>query len=336
MDRAILQEMKKNHFHPVYFLYGSETFLLDETLDWIRHQFEQNSVGDRDWNEVVLDLEETTIQAVLQEVDTPSFFGDRRLIIARNATFLTTAKSKIEHDLDSLASYLQNPTKENTLIITVASSQLDKRKKLLKLLEKTSQVLSFSPLEGSDLQQFVVKRFRLLGVQVEPTAVTELIDLVGNNLRLLVQECKKLAVYVGVNGVVTLQHVSELVTRTLEQDVFRLTDEMAKQNKEKAIQIYRDLIFQKEEPVRILALITRQFRIMLQVKLLSKTGKTEKEIASYLKLHPYPVKLAMRQGQLFSDEQLRTLLQKSIEADQALKSNKIDKELAVERILLTL
>lgn len=337
MDRKLLQDIKSNLIHPVYFLYGTENFLLEETLDWIRQQFSEHSTGDREWNEVVLDLEETPIQSVLQEVESPSFFGDRRWIIARNAIFLTSSKSKVDHDVDLFLQYLQDPLTENTLILTLSGDQIDKRKKVVKQIEKVAKTLKFEPLEGQELQKFVAKRFQLLQVQVQPTAVSSLIELVGNDLRLLAQECQKLAIFAGKNGVITSEQVSQQVTRTLEQDVFRLTDQMAKRNKESVIQIYRDLVFQKEDPIKILALITRQFRIMLQVKLLAQTGKGEKEMASILKLHPYPVKLAAQQGKSYSEEQLRTLLESAIEADQAIKSSRIiDKEFAVERILLTM
>lgn len=337
MDRKLLQDIKNNHIHPIYFLYGTESFLLEESLDWIREQLSKHSSGDREWNEAILDLEETPIQTVLQEVETPSFFGDRRWIIARNATFFTSNKSKVDHDLDLFLQYLQNPLTDNTLILTLSGDSLDKRKKVVKQIEKVAKTLKFDALEGQELQKFVAKRFQLLQVQVQPTAVSLLIELVGNNLRLLVQECQKLALFTGKNGMVTREQVAQQVTRTLEQDVFRLTDQMTNCNKESAVQIYRDLVFQKEDPIKILALITRQFRIMLQVKLLAQTGKSEKEIASILKLHPYPVKLALQQGKSYPEEQLRTLLESAIEADQAIKSSRIiDKEFAVERIILTM
>ncbi|MDQ0416220.1 DNA polymerase-3 subunit delta [Croceifilum oryzae] len=337
MDRKILQDIKKNQIHPVYFLYGEEEFLLEETLDWIRQQLCERSTGDREWNEVVFDLDETPIQSVLQELETPSFFGDRRWIIARNASFFGNHKSKVEHDTDEFLEYIKDLHPDNILILTMSGSSLDKRKKVVKQIEKVAKILKFEHLEGPELQRFVAKRFQLLQVQADTEVINRLIELVGNQLRLLAQECQKVALFAGKQGVITLEQVDQQVVRTLEQDVFRLTDQMGKHNKENAIQIYRDLVFQKEDPIKILALITRQFRIMLQGKLLAQTGKNEKEIASLLKLHPYPVKLALQRGNSYSEEQLQTLLEQAIETDQAIKSNRvIDKEFAVERILLIL
>jgi DNA polymerase-3 subunit delta len=308
--------------------------LIEETVDWIRHELipEEDDLG----NVVILDLDEVPIQVLVQEAEMPSFFGDHRLIIGRNANFLTTSKTKggVDHKPEVLLSYIEHPLTSNVVVLIAPSDKLDKRKKIVKTLEKEARTMQFHPLKGTDLLQWVQKRFKYYHVNSDPQAVKELIQLVGNDLRLIDQECNKLATYVGQNGTVTAQVVSELVPRTLEQDVFKLTDRIAHRQLDEAFYIWYDLLYQKEEPIRILALIIRQFRLMLQVKLLSQQGMPEKEIASFLKVHPYPVKLALKQGSAFSEKSLRSLLAKAIEADQEIKAGKIDKVLAVERLLL--
>ncbi len=103
---------------------------------------------------------------------------------------------------------------------------------------------------------------------------------------------------------------------------------------DQALAVLYDLLQNREEPIRILALIIRQFRILLQVHTLTSQGKSEREIASMLGLHPYPVKLAVRQCRAFSEKSLRTLLRKAIEADQGIKTGRIEKKLALEHLLL--
>lgn len=334
MDRQLFEDIKKNKLHPVYFFYGAETFLIDETVHWIRKQLmpEEDEFG----NEVWLDLEETSIQELVQEAETPPFFGERRLIIGKNAYFLTSAKRKssIDHQVQVLVDYLGEPFTSNIVILIAPSDKLDKRKKIVKQLQKQARTIQFEPLQGNELSQWVQKRCHQLEVKITSEAVGELIQLVGNDLRLLQQECVKLATFVGQQGTINPNHVAELVPRTLEQDVFKLTDRIARRQMEEAFSIWYDLLYQKEEPIRILALITRQFRLMLQVKVLSQQGYPEKEIASQLKVHPYPVKLALKQVTHFSEKMLRSLLAQALQADQDIKSGRVDKILAVERLLL--
>jgi DNA polymerase-3 subunit delta len=62
----------------------------------------------------------------------------------------------------------------------------------------------------------------------------------------------------------------------------------------------------------------------------------EKEMAGFLKVHPYPVKLALKNGAKFTEDQLRQFLISAIATDQDIKSGKADKELAVERLLFAI
>lgn len=336
MSHEMIREWEKGTIHPVYLFYGMESFLIEEMVSWMKEKIQ---IDPNDFGQVVtFDLEEVSIQTLIQEVETPSFFGGRRFIIGKNATFLTTKKTKgsVSHDLNVLHEYLKQPFAENTLLLTVSSAQLDKRKKVVKELLKLPGTVEYTSLKGKEVIDWLLQRFKKLNVQVEPEAVRELAILIGNDLHLLHQECVKLATYVGAGERITKEVVSQLVPRTLEHDVFKLTEKLALRKLDEALCIWDDLLKQKEEPIRILALITRQFRLMLQVKLLKKKNLTEKEMASYLQMHPYPVKLAVKQGNAFSEKELRDLLAAALQADVEVKSGKADKILAVERVLYSL
>jgi DNA polymerase III subunit delta len=334
MERQWLQELKKGKTHPVYFFYGQESFLIEETVNWMCHQLAP--APDHVGSVVRFDLEEVSIQTLVQEAETLPFFGERRLIIGKNAIFLTTLKEKggVDHRTDLLLAYLANPVRENILLLIAPSDKLDKRKKIVKSLEKHACTLSFPPLSERELLGWVQKRCKQLGVEIQPQAAKELLLLVGHHLCLLQQECVKLATYVGQKGTILPSTVAELVPRTLEQDVFQLIDRIACRRVDEAFQIWYDLLYQREEPIRISALIIRQFRLLLQVRVLSQQGFPEKEIAAQLKIHPYPVKLALKQGAELTESTLRSLLAQAITTDQEMKSGKIDKTLAVERLLL--
>jgi DNA polymerase-3 subunit delta len=336
VNQELLRELKQNKIHPVYFLYGTERFLIEEALSGLRAHVmpEKDEFG----NAVTLDLEETPIQMLVQEAETLPFFGERRFIVGKNAQFLTASKGKsgVSHDSDALIHYLKNPLETSVVVLTLHGDHLDKRKKVVKELLAGARTAQFDSLKGKEAAEWVVRQLRERQVRIDADALKELLVLVGNDLHLLHQECEKLATFVGENGVVTPKIVSELVPRTLEQDVFKLTEKIAERKLEDAFHIWHDLLFQKEEPVRILALVIRQFRLMFHVKTLAGKGMSEREMAQQLKVHPYPVKLASRQARAFSEKQLRSLLAMAIAADQEIKSGKVDKELAVERLLFRL
>ncbi|MFC4076768.1 DNA polymerase III subunit delta [Salinithrix halophila] len=335
MDSKLERELKAGKIAPAYLFYGTETFLIGQACTRIESQVLSGESSA--WNRTVMDLEEVPIQELIQEAETPSFFGERRVVIGRNAWFLTAArgKEKVDHRPEELLRYVERPLEENVLILTVPAEKLDARKKVVKELRKRVREVVCNPLEPKELSAWVAARLGETKAKIHPQAGERLIQQVGQDLRMLSMEIDKLAAYVGAGGTITPDTVAELVPRTMEQDVFKLVDRVARRQAGEALAVFYDLLCNREEPIRILSLIIRQFRLMLQVKVLSEQGKGEREIASLLKVHPYPVKLAFRQGRSYSEETLRNLLSRSIETDRMIKSGQIDKTLAVERLLLS-
>ncbi|PTX64833.1 DNA polymerase III delta subunit [Melghirimyces profundicolus] len=336
MDRKLLQELSSGRISSAYLFYGSETFLMEEAMKRLEDQV-LASGENRDWNHTVMDLEEVPVQDLVREAETPSFFGERRLVVGKNAWFLTASrgKDKQEHRPEELLRYAREPLSENVLVITVPAEKLDARKKVVKELKKHVREAVFQPPDARGLTRWVNDRLKRTGARIHPQTTETLIRQTGGDLRLLDMEIRKLAIYVGPSGTITPDTVAALVPRTLEQDVFKLVDRVARRKTGEAMAVFHDLLENREEPIRVLALLIRQFRLMLQIKVLAGKGLSEREIASQLKVHPYPVKLALRQGKSFPEKTLRTLLHRAIETDQAIKSGQMDKTLALERLILT-
>lgn len=306
--------------------------MIEEKIASIRKQINLDS---EELGRVSIDLTETPIQELILEAETMSLFSEQRLIIGKNAEFLSTGKSSVNHQAETLIHYLEHPVESTVIILTLPTDKLDRRKKVVKELIKKANVVKCVPLSGKELMQWLKQRTQQDQVFMDDHVLRQLILRVGNDLRQLDQECRKLATYVGKQGKVTLDEVNKLVPRTLEQDVFKLIHQLCIRNQEQALQIWFDLLYQKEEPIRILALIIRQLRLMLYTKILSAKGKTEKEMAKVLNVHPYPVKLALRQGAVFSKKELNNYLAKAIQIDQNIKSGKGDKEVLIEQLLLS-
>lgn len=334
MYQKVAKDIQQGKWSPLYVLYGTETYLIEEM---VRHMKINALSGNADdFNYAVFDLEQVPVESMLQEAETLPFMGDRRLVIGQNAWFLTGAKAKkeVSHNLDALAAYTESPSDSSVVVLTVLHSKLDERKKLVKQLKKCGTVMNFKGLGTAQLRAWIKRKVSQYGAMIDSAAVEKLVQQTGNDLRLIHQECVKLATYVGEGGTITIQHVGVMVPRALEEDIFKLVDYMGKMKIEGALGVFYDLIKKREEPLKILSLIARQFRIMLQVKEMSLRGYSQKQTASALGLHPYAVKIAAEQGKQFSDKQLGALLLEAKKTDYAIKSGQKDKTLAIEWYLL--
>lgn len=317
----------------IYLFYGTENYLIEQEINKI---VEKNiPQDDRDLNVISYDLSVTPLEVVIEDAETLPFLSKCKVIIARNASFFTAQKvqKSIEHNLDALDRLLNDPVDYSIIIFTVQSEKLDERRKIVSKIKKQGIVKTYNSLSGAQLVDWVVNAARANEAGISKETSTLLIQLVGPNLQMLMQEISKMATYVGRGGTIDSMVVEELSSRTMEQNIFMLIEKVADLNKDEAFKILYDLLKNKEEPLKILALFVRQFRLMLYAKELSRIGYSAKQIAAQLGEHPYPIQLALKQSAKFTELQLKEIIKKLAEIDYNIKTGKIDKVLSLEMFM---
>ena len=330
------EKIKSKELSPVYLLYGTESYLIED----IQREIVSAVLdpADMDFNLSVFDMKEVSVQEALETAQTITFFGGKRVVVLKESFFLSTQKEKteVEHDLGTLEDYVSNPAEDSVIVIVAPYEKLDERKKIVKAVKKFAEVLHADAFNERILNEWLDEQALHCGVSISRDAKERLIQLVGGNLMLMSKEMEKFSLYVGEGGQVDDSVVDLLTVKTLEQDVFSLVDHVVNKRLAKALQIFYDLLQQKEEPIKLLTLLARQFRIIYHVKVLSSQGMNQKEMASELKLHPYAVKIAMKQAQAFDYPQLSNAIGLFAETDYKIKSGTTDKKLAFELLMLQL
>lgn len=332
----IWKQIKQREIAPIYLLYGTEAFLINETKQLLLNQVLAEE--EKDFNFSAYDLEETPIELALEDAETFPFLGERKVIFLHNPGFLTAEKTKdkIDHNISRLEAYLKEPAPYTVLVISAPYEKLDERKKITKELKRTAVTLEAKKLNEHELKNWIKDRAKGNGIAFAPDALEILITLVGTNMFMIASEVDKLALYAGDEKNIQAEVVEKLVSRSLEQNIFTLIEKVVQRKLEDALRIYYDLLKQNEEPIKILALIAGQFRLIYQVKELSRRGYGQQQIAGYLKTHPFRVKLAAGQANKFTDEELTHLMSLLADADYQMKTGGMNKSLLVEMLLFKL
>ncbi len=315
----------------VLLFYGTESFLIEER---IKKYIERLPAKEDDINLSLYDLSETKIETLIEDAETFPFAYEEKIIIGKKAYFFSAQKlDNVEHDLTRLEQYLISPAPYTTIIFWLPFDKLDERRKVVKLLKEKGEVVKFSSLTNIELQKWVNDYGKRVGVTFSKKGVEELIILTNSNIDLMVNEIEKIAIYIENNEIADEKIVDKLVARTIETEVFNFIEQLAEKNYRLALQMLKDLELNKEEPIKILALIARQIQIIWQVKMFKKIGHTEAQIAKQLNLHPFAVKIAAKQSNNFSKAQLETIINWLAEFDYQMKTGQIDKNLALELLL---
>lgn len=337
--KKTLKEISEGRVKSIYVCCGQETYLVQQFIDGIITRLIDPI--HKDFAISKYDLTNTSIQSVIEDVETLPFMVPKKIVIAQNAAFLTGAKEgtkalKIEHDIERLLDYIQLPVDYCILILTVQADKMDERKKLVKWLKELGCVISFQPLSMDDLSIWISVMAKKYKCTMDTKAIQSLIMNAGTNLERLASEIEKISLFMGSQSEITTEIIDRLVARNLEQNVFKMIEEIANLRLREALAIFYDLIRQREEPIKIMMLIARQFRIMLQVKSLGNKGYSQQQMATQLKIHPYVVKLAAEQGTRFDEKHLNSILNQLADLDYAMKTGRVEKVMGLELFLLKL
>lgn len=291
-----------------------------------------------DFNFIKFNLYETEITPIIEETLTMPFFSDKKVILVKNAYVFTGEKvtKELSQNTDQLIEFLEKYDGDNLIIFEVYQNKLDERKKLTKTLKKNGQLKKVEQMSEEEIKKWIQSKLNENFKDIKQDALNMFIELTGVNFNIVSQELDKLMLFLGDRPTINKDDVHQIINRSLEQNVFLLTEYIQKRQKNKAIQLVKDLINMKEEPIKLLALITSNYRLYYQCKILSQKGYSGQQIAKTVNVHPYRVKLALGQVRHYQLEDLLNIINSCAETDYKLKSSYMDKHLILELFILSL
>lgn len=312
-------------------LYGTNIIRIEDKIKSIAKEY----VGTLDdFNYTKINFKDTPAEQIIEEAQTLPFLADRKVIVVEEAVLFTAQKNgtAVNHNIDLLIDYLKNKSDDTLIIFTVITEKLDKRKKITKLMAERGKQIEINEMNEKELTNYVRSVFDRNELEISTEALNLLLEKTSYKYEAVHNEVTKLVLY--AEGNVTVDDVENVVSVSLEQNVFLLTDFILKNEKQKAVRLARELILQKEEPMKLLHLVIGQFRLLYQVKILNGEGYQEDNIARTLKVHPYRVKLAQRHTRKYP---LEVLLEKMIicrDIDYKFKSSYLDRDTLFELFIL--
>lgn len=307
-----------------YLFYGTESGKIRKAIDKIIAEIQQSQNCDV----MQIDLQTTPFSNAMEEILTPSFFTEHKIVLLRNPLFLT---GKSEQDTTQLEKYLAHPDFNTTVIFWLNAEKCDSRKKIVKCLQSTCRVHNYQALTIKDKKATVIESLRNHNLKLERELLDFVCDRVMLDSEAIDHEVEKLALY---PEKLTEDVIEKLIIKPLDEDVFQLSTGMLKGNLKKCMHSYRDMIQLSNDPIYLIAVLASQFRFYYQVKVCMMKGMNDSECASQIKTHPYRVKLAMNELQGIHVKQLLKILELLSQTDQNIKMGKIDKHLGFEWLLI--
>ena len=310
-------------------------------FEWLKKDILQKIAYDpSDLNYSYFDMKETSYAVVELDLVSLPFFADEKIVILDHLLDLTTAKKRVltDEDLKQFESYLEMPS-ESTKLVIFAEGKLDSKRRLVKLLKREAQIVEAATPKDQDLKRYFASQAQELGLKFMGDALDQLLLKSGYDFGELQKNLALLQAY-KEDGQVTLEDVEDAVPKTLQDNIFDLTQMILKRQIDQASNLVKDLRLQGEDEIKLIAIMLGQFRLFTQVKILSEEGQPESQIVTSLsdlsgrKINPYQVKFALRDSRRLSLPFLKQAMITLIETDYEIKSGTYDKVYLFDLALL--
>ena len=328
------KDLNNGRLESIYFLYGEEQYLLETIVNKIKKLFGECIKG---INYILID--DTNINNIISDIETPAFGYEKKLIIVKNSGILKKEGKRKNAELAKIKERLNTYLKENieiikhSTIIVFIEEETETKQELYKTIDKLGIICKFDFQNLLQLQKRLKGTCNAYGVKISDSNLKYFVECAGTNMQNLINEIKKLIEYKGNGGEITKEDIDKLTIKKLESVIFDLTDNLGKKETTKALEVLKNLISQKEPLQKILITLYNHFKKIYITKLSERYGK---EITASLQLKPNQIFLVNKykmQSKYFKEKDLKNILQDLRDLDYNYKNGLIDLQIGLESIL---
>lgn len=328
----------------LYILIGEDSFSIRQSLEEIKRSLGEPTLLSA--NTTTLDGQQLTLNQLRTACETTPFLAERRLVIVRELLQRFEAKVRTvrgkkraagnnQHDEHkALVNYI--PQMSDSTVLVLVDSGISTSNPLLRGISDKAVVRSFPLQRGQKLQQWIKQHLKEKGGNASPQAVDLLAKLIGGNLWIMASEIEKLVLFTA--GLRIEEEDVRLVTsQGQEANVFAMVDAILEFKDRMAQRLLQQLLQKGAASVYLMAMLSRQIRMIVRAKELRNQGKPDIEIQRRLGLtSEFALRKTLEQAARYRLERIKRVYQKLLETDLSVKTGKCDGELALTILIAEL
>ncbi|HOO43833.1 MAG TPA: DNA polymerase III subunit delta [Bacillota bacterium] len=311
----------------VYLVYGTDRFLIRQETEKIIHKHNIERVDTEYY-----DLDETDIEAAIENAMTIPFLSEKKAVILANANFLSTQPMEKgeKQSQKTLTRYLSNPSPTTLMIVQVLSDRIDVNKPPVRIIHEKHEIIDCHPEDDKDVFTRIKEKLEENHFSMAPDALQLFVGRVGNDNEMQENELNKLMSYAYGQDEITLDMVKEVVYKNPEDHIYQLVNAIIASDRMLMLKVYRELLEANIDPMWILGAIVSKFQEILYTKELVRAGNKFDEIMKYFSASKGRTYYILKNANTISDEKLQYFLDGLQDLDQKIKTGKIDKEIGLE------
>lgn len=326
---VLKEDLKNKKFKNIYLFYGQEEFLKKYYLDSIEKAILENDLTAM--NKIVLEGK-FEMGKIEEACETMPVFSEKKLVLVKNSGLFKSGKDGAkQNNRDQLVEYLENVPDYTVLVFY--EEEIDKKLKTVNMIKKNGLIVEFSFQKPAELVKWVTKVLKSHDKEISAKDASYLVEICEQGMTEMLNEVNKLIMFLGDRSKVTEQDIDTVCTKSIKSRIFNLTDAIAEKNLDKALKLLNDMLILKEPIPKILFMIARQLRNILEMKMLSMEGLNVNDACAKMGITPYVGSKVLSQTKRFSVDKLKEGIREASELDLAIKTGRINDRIAVELLI---
>ena len=278
--KEITAKLKKSEFDNFYLLYGTEPYLISFYENMIKNAF----VDESGLNKIVYTEETFSIDEAIKNIVKYPIFNEKKLIIFKNLNLFS------KKNYADLITYFDEAKDYNIILIIENENKdnykykdkYDEKNKLYKFINEQGTVLHLKDVDDNTIIKYIENKLGKYKKTINPLNISLIVKKCGKDLFSIQNEVEKIVAYVGDRNVIEKEDIERIITKNLQEQIFKLIDKINVGNKKEALEIYSNLPEKDTDNRYILSNIRNNYKKMLQIKDMFLNGMSNKEIAKNL------------------------------------------------------
>jgi DNA polymerase III subunit delta len=302
VDPGTIRPMTGTKRIAVTLLWGEDAYLLREAALALLGDLRATEVDAAEWQ-----------GGELQDLATPSLFGDPRALV------IVDARSLAKSGMEELATYLSEPAPDATLVICCQVADRGKVPVALENIVKPIGQITQVVIPRKDLEPWLVQRAKHEGLDLAPPAARALVETLGEEPGRLLEALDQLgSAFAGER--ITPQLVARQFRGLGEQRVWDLCDRAFGKDLPGAIRSLRSIEDGGDDPLKVLGGVASRLRDLIRVRALPERMPPAQAAKAAGLRFDWQVRRYRQQAGNFSMRELLELHERVTDADRTLKS----------------
>lgn len=312
----------------MYLIYGEENFLINQELQKIYDKFNQY------YFEIMSD--DSNLSQIIEAVNYSDLFNDKKIIVIKNNKFLFN--KNLKSDDKKLINTLINSLKQNTKnqIVFIFDKLLKKEElesEIIKFLLNNAHVKKCDKKNDKELPLYIHNKVKDFGGHISNTNINLLISMLPNDLNIIDLEIKKL---LAENKNIDEKIIIDSVFKFPQDNPFFFLNLFSSLNLDDMILYLNERVKLGEKVLDLINQVANFLILCSQTYALKIQSLSDQEIADYLKIHIFRIKIVQKFLHKIPYEKLTILIKELAVLDNDIKNGKVSETVGFKNFILNL